>query len=87
MKDVDEIGKLCEFKFGSYCRWRQEHVEEMKDFTVKKLKDQLFVARAYYPSIAKLPRQDKLSSELKLNIQELERVLSESTTDADLPPQ
>ncbi|XP_062165922.1 probable galacturonosyltransferase 7 isoform X3 [Alnus glutinosa] len=87
MKDVDEIGKLCEFKFGSYCLWRQEHVEEMKDFTVKKLKDQLFVARAYYPSIAKLPRQDKLSRELKLNIQEVERVLSESTTDADLPPQ
>ena len=54
---------------------------------VKKLKDQLFVARAYYPSVAKLPRQDKLSRELKQNIQELERVLSESSTDGDLPPQ
>ncbi|KAG7961076.1 hypothetical protein I3843_10G159600 [Carya illinoinensis] len=84
---VDDIGKLCEFKFGSYCHWRQEHREEMKDSMVKKLKDQLFVARAFYPSIAKLPRQDKLSRELKLNIQELERVLSESTTDVDLPPQ
>ncbi|XP_035545577.1 probable galacturonosyltransferase 7 isoform X3 [Juglans regia] len=84
---VDDIGKLCEFKFGSYCHWRQEHREEMKDTMVKKLKDQLFVARAFYPSIAKLPRQDKLSRELKLNIQELERVLSESTTDVDLPPQ
>lgn len=59
----------------------------MKDSMVKILKDQLFVARAFYPSIAKLPRQDKLSRELKLNIQELERVLSESTTDVDLPPQ
>ncbi|XP_041027784.1 probable galacturonosyltransferase 7 isoform X3 [Juglans microcarpa x Juglans regia] len=84
---VDDIGKLCEFKFGSYCHWHQEHREEMKDSMVKKLKDQLFVARAFYPSIAKLPRQDKLSRELKLNIQELERVLSESTTDVDLPPQ
>lgn len=58
----------------------------MKDSMVKKLKDQLFVARAYYPSVAKLPRQDKLSRELKQNIQELERVLSESSTDGDLPP-
>ncbi|KAI9082283.1 hypothetical protein K1719_035706 [Acacia pycnantha] len=59
----------------------------MKDDMIKKLKDQLFVARAYYPSIAKFPAQDKLSREMKHNIQELERVLSESTTDADLPPQ
>ncbi|KAK9986377.1 hypothetical protein SO802_031328 [Lithocarpus litseifolius] len=86
-KDVHDVGKLCEFKFGSYCLWRKEHREDMKDSMVKKLKDQLFVARAYYPSIAKLPRQDKLSHELKQNIQELERVLSESSTDGDLPPQ
>nr|XP_023919326.1 probable galacturonosyltransferase 7 isoform X2 [Quercus suber]POF01819.1 putative galacturonosyltransferase 7 [Quercus suber] len=86
-KDVHDVGKLCEFKFGSYCLWRKEHREDMKDSMVKKLKDQLFVARAYYPSVAKLPRQDKLSRELKQNIQELERVLSESSTDGDLPPQ
>ncbi|KAB1202069.1 putative galacturonosyltransferase 7 [Morella rubra] len=84
---LDAIGKLCEFKFGSYCLWREEHREEMKDSMVKKLKDQLFVARAYYPSIAKFPRQDKLSRELKQNIQELEHVFSESSTDVDLPPQ
>lgn len=59
----------------------------MKDSMVKRLKDNLFVARAYYPSIAKLPSQDKLSREMRQNIQEVERVLSESTTDADLPPQ
>ncbi|KAI9074279.1 hypothetical protein K1719_043764 [Acacia pycnantha] len=84
---TDENGKSCELTFGSYCLWRQEHREDMNDDMIKKLKDQLFVARAYYPSIAKLPAQDKLSRELKQNIQELERVLSESTTDADLPPQ
>lgn len=84
---MHDVGKLCEFKFGSYCLWRNEHREDLKDSMVKKLKDQLFVARAYYPSIAKLPRQDKLSRELRQNIQELERVLSESSTDGDLPPQ
>lgn len=74
-------------KFGSYCLWRQEHKEDMKDIIVKKLKDRLFVARAYYPSIAKLPAHDKLSRELKQNIQELERVLSEASTDTELPLQ
>ncbi|XP_019413157.1 PREDICTED: probable galacturonosyltransferase 7 isoform X2 [Lupinus angustifolius] len=82
----DEGGKSCELTFGSYCLWQQEHKEDMKDVMIKKLKDQLFVARSYYPSIAKLPAQDKLSRQLKQNIQELEHVLSESTTDADLPP-
>ncbi|KAK7294933.1 hypothetical protein RJT34_17832 [Clitoria ternatea] len=84
---ADEGGKSCELKFGSYCLWQQEHREEMKDGLVKRLKDQLFVARAYYPSIAKLPAQDKMSRQLKQNIQEMEHMLSESTTDADLPPQ
>ncbi|XVF66000.1 hypothetical protein PTKIN_Ptkin09bG0295400 [Pterospermum kingtungense] len=79
--------ELCELKYGSYCIWREENREEMKDSTVKKLKDQLFVARAYFPSVAKIPAQNKLSRELRQNIQELERVLSESTTDADLPPE
>ncbi|MED6170598.1 putative galacturonosyltransferase 7, partial [Stylosanthes scabra] len=83
---ADESGKSCELTFGSYCLWQQEHKEVMKDAMIKKLKDQLFVARAYYPSIAKLPAQDKLSREMKQNIQDLEHVLSESTTDADLPP-
>lgn len=81
----EESENFCEVKFGSYCLWRQDHKEEMKDYMVKKLKDRLYVARAYYPSIAKLPARNKLSQELKQNIQEFERVLSETSTDADLP--
>ncbi|KAK8682604.1 hypothetical protein V6N13_054988 [Hibiscus sabdariffa] len=82
---ADESGGLCELKYGSYCIWRGENREAMQDSMVKKLKDQLFVARAYFPSVAKMPTQNKLSGELKQNIQEFERVLSESTTDVDLP--
>ncbi|GMI89898.1 galacturonosyltransferase 7, LIKE GLYCOSYL TRANSFERASE 7 [Hibiscus trionum] len=82
---ADESGGLCELKYGSYCIWREENREAMQDSMVKKLKDQLFVARAYFPSVAKMPTQNKLSGELKQNIQEFERVLSESTTDVDLP--
>ncbi|KAB2093371.1 hypothetical protein ES319_A02G091400v1 [Gossypium barbadense] len=85
--DVDESEGFCDLKYGSYCIWREENREEMHDSMVKKLKDQLFVARAYFPSIVKIPAQSKLSGEFKQNIQEVERVLSESTTDADLPPE
>ncbi|EPS61350.1 hypothetical protein M569_13447 [Genlisea aurea] len=82
----DEGEMLCEISFGSYCLWRREQREEMGDSVVKKMKDLLFVARAYYPSIAKLPKFDKLSHEMKQNIQEFERILSETSTDKDLPP-
>ncbi|PIN01034.1 Polygalacturonate 4-alpha-galacturonosyltransferase [Handroanthus impetiginosus] len=83
---ADESEMICELKFGSYCIWRREQRGKMEDSVVKRMKDLLFVARAYYPSIAKLPALDKLSHELKQNIQDFERVLSETTTDRDLPP-
>lgn len=51
---------------------------------MKKLKDQLFEARAYYPSVAKLKGQEGLSQELKMNIQDHERMLSEAVSDDDL---
>jgi alpha-1,4-galacturonosyltransferase len=54
--------------------------------TVKRLKDQIFIARAHYPSIAKLKQQERFTLELKQNIQEHERMLSDTTADADLPP-
>ncbi|XP_055807121.1 probable galacturonosyltransferase 7 isoform X2 [Solanum dulcamara] len=86
IRDIDEGEKLCELKFGSYCLWRRNHKEKVNDFTVRKMKDLLYVARAYYPSIAKLPALDKLSHEMKQNIQDFERVLSVTTVDKDLPP-
>ncbi|PUZ65484.1 hypothetical protein GQ55_3G226800 [Panicum hallii var. hallii] len=81
----DENEKSCQLQFGSYCLWSVEHEEVMKDFIVKQLKDQLFVARAYYPSIVKLDGMEKLSHEMKQNIQEHGHMLSEAISDADLP--
>ncbi|XP_042378634.1 probable galacturonosyltransferase 7 [Zingiber officinale] len=81
----DEIRKDCQREFGSYCLWSVEHKTAMKDSIVKTFKDQLYVARAYYPSIAKLHGQMKLSRDLKQSIQEHERILSEAITDDDLP--
>ncbi|XP_062188627.1 probable galacturonosyltransferase 7 isoform X2 [Phragmites australis] len=83
--DELEKTKACQLEFGSYCLWSIEHKEIMKDSIVKRLKDQLFVVRSYYPSIAKLQGQDALTQEMKQNIQDHERVLSVSTVDADLP--
>ncbi|XP_010529454.1 PREDICTED: probable galacturonosyltransferase 7 isoform X2 [Tarenaya hassleriana] len=87
MVNADETGKACQVKYGSYCLWREENKEPMKDTNVKKMKDQLFVARAYYPSIAKMPSQSKLTRDMKQNIQDFERILSEGSADTDLPPQ
>jgi len=83
--DEVEKAKACQLEFGSYCLWSIEHKEVMRDAVVKRLKDQLFVARSYYPSVAKLKGKEALTRELKQNIQEHERVLSESIVDADLP--
>uniref|UniRef100_A0A0D9X301 Hexosyltransferase n=1 Tax=Leersia perrieri TaxID=77586 RepID=A0A0D9X301_9ORYZ len=77
--------KACQLEFGSYCLWSREHKVVMKDSIVKRLKDQLFVARSYYPIIAKLEGQEELTRIIKQNIQDHERVLSVSTVDADLP--
>ncbi|XP_066359321.1 probable galacturonosyltransferase 7 isoform X2 [Miscanthus floridulus] len=82
----EENTKSCEHEYGSYCLWSTEHREVMKDAIVKRLKDQLFLVRAHYPSIAKLKQQERFTRELKQNIQEHERMLSDTITDADLPP-
>lgn len=87
VKVVDENDVSCELRYGSYCLWRCKYREDMKDTLVKKIKDLLFVARAYYPSIAKLSAHEKLSRELRQNIQDFEHVLSVSSSDADLPQQ
>ncbi|XP_015698816.2 probable galacturonosyltransferase 7 isoform X1 [Oryza brachyantha] len=82
----EENPKSCELEYGSYCLWSVEYKEVMKDFIVKRLKDQLFMARAHYPSIAKLKNQETFTRELKQNIQEHERMLSDTIVDSDLPP-
>eukprot|EP01018_Ginkgo_biloba_P004528 Gb_39838 [translate_table: standard] len=81
----DDPDKACEFALGSYCLWSYEQREEMADSTVKMLKDQLFLARAYYPSIVKHRNREKLQRELRQHIQDSEHMLSEATADADLP--
>jgi alpha-1,4-galacturonosyltransferase len=47
----------------------------MKDAIIKSLKDQFFMARTHYPSVAKLKQQEAFTHELKQNIQEHEHML------------
>lgn len=81
----DDPDKACEVALGSYCIWRNEHRVEVADATVRLLKNQLFLARAYYPSIIKHRNREKIQQELRKHIQDIERMLSEATADADLP--
>lgn len=80
-----ENEKSCQVVFGSYCIWSEENKETMKDSTVKRVKDQLFVARAYYPTIAKLTEMSELALEMKQRIQDHEQMLSKVISDPDLP--
>eukprot|EP00252_Welwitschia_mirabilis_P007102 TRINITY_DN1817_c0_g1_i1.p1 TRINITY_DN1817_c0_g1~~TRINITY_DN1817_c0_g1_i1.p1 ORF type:complete len:459 (+),score=93.91 TRINITY_DN1817_c0_g1_i1:581-1957(+) len=57
----------------------------MADATVRMLKNQLFLARAYYPSIVKHYGHENFQHELRKHIQDIERMLSVATVDADLP--
>jgi alpha-1,4-galacturonosyltransferase len=77
--------KSCQVEFGSYCVWSEENKERMKYSTVKRVKDQLFVARAYYPTIAKQTEMSKLALEMKQRMQDHEQMLSKVISDPDLP--
>jgi alpha-1,4-galacturonosyltransferase len=85
-KPVDYGEQNCQLRFGSYCLWSTENRVKLANQRVKRFKDQLFVARAYYSSIAKLKSQAKLSQEMKQTIQEYERAFTEVSTDRELPP-
>lgn len=82
---ADANVKSCQLEFGSYCLWSKEHKQVMKDSLVKRLKDQVFLARAYYPTIAKLKGQEKFARQMKQNIQDHEKMLSDAISDPDLP--
>lgn len=43
------------------------------------------MARSYFPTIAKMKSEEKFSREIKQNIQDYEKMLSDAIVDADLP--
>ncbi|CAA7398280.1 unnamed protein product [Spirodela intermedia] len=85
IKSDDETTILCQLQFGSYCLWSLRNKERMKDLIVKKIRDQLFVVRAYYPLIDKIKGQGVFSQKVKQNIQDHEHLLGGAMFDAELP--
>lgn len=70
---------------GKYSVWRKESENVNADSTVRLMRDQLIMARAYI-SIANTKNRNELAQELQSRIKEEQRALGEATTDADLPP-
>lgn len=80
-------GKSCpDNKYGSFCFWSVVNRLEKNDTIVKKVKDQLFIARAYHPIIRADSSGQALAKQMRHHILEYERALGEATVDAEVPP-
>ncbi|KAG6593698.1 Polygalacturonate 4-alpha-galacturonosyltransferase [Cucurbita argyrosperma subsp. argyrosperma] len=68
---------------GKYSIWRKENENENSDSTVRLMRDQMIMARAYL-GIAKMKNKLDLHHELQIRLKEIQRALGEASTDADL---
>ncbi|KGN46221.1 polygalacturonate 4-alpha-galacturonosyltransferase [Cucumis sativus] len=68
---------------GKYSIWRKENENENTDATVRLMRDQMIMARAYL-GIAKMKNKLDLYRELQTRLKESQRALGEASTDADL---
>ncbi|XP_038877322.1 polygalacturonate 4-alpha-galacturonosyltransferase-like isoform X2 [Benincasa hispida] len=68
---------------GKYSIWRKENENENSDATVRLMRDQMIMARAYI-GIAKMKNKLDLYHELQTRLKESQRALGEASTDADL---
>ncbi|XP_023513809.1 polygalacturonate 4-alpha-galacturonosyltransferase-like isoform X2 [Cucurbita pepo subsp. pepo] len=68
---------------GKYSIWRKENENENSDSTVRLMRDQMIMARAYL-GIAKMKNKLDLHHELQICLKEIQRALGEASTDADL---
>lgn len=69
---------------GKYSIWRRENENDNSDSNIRLMRDQVIMARVY-TGIAKLKNKNDLVQELQARLKDSQRVLGESTSDADLP--
>lgn len=69
---------------GKYSIWRRENENDNSDSNIRLMRDQVIMARVY-SGIAKLKNKNDLLQELQARLKDSQRVLGESTSDADLP--
>ncbi|XP_023549476.1 polygalacturonate 4-alpha-galacturonosyltransferase-like isoform X1 [Cucurbita pepo subsp. pepo] len=68
---------------GKYSIWRKEYENDNSDSTVRLMRDQMIMARAYL-GIAKMKNKLDLYHELQTRLKESQCALGEASTDADL---
>ncbi|XP_010512444.1 PREDICTED: polygalacturonate 4-alpha-galacturonosyltransferase isoform X2 [Camelina sativa] len=69
---------------GKYSIWRRENENDNSDSNIRLMRDQVIMARVY-TGLAKLKNKNDLLQELQARLKDSQRVLAESTSDADLP--
>ncbi|XP_010469034.1 PREDICTED: polygalacturonate 4-alpha-galacturonosyltransferase [Camelina sativa] len=69
---------------GKYSIWRRENENDNSDSNIRLMRDQVIMARVY-SGLAKLKNKNDLLQELQARLKDSQRVLAESTSDADLP--
>ena len=85
--NINESTLLCQLQYGSYCLWSLKNKVKKKNHVIRKIKDQLFVARAYHPIIDRMNGQEAFALEVKQNANEHEHLLTDAMVDAELPSQ
>ncbi|TYI54707.1 hypothetical protein E1A91_D11G094100v1 [Gossypium mustelinum] len=69
---------------GKYNLWRRENENVNSDSTVRLMRDQIIMSKAYV-SIAKSKNKLELQQELQIRLKEIQQALGESTADSGLP--
>lgn len=70
---------------GKYSIWRRDYENPNSDSTVKLMRDQIIMAKAY-ATIAKSKNDSILYNSLVKHSRESQRVIGEASSDADLGP-
>lgn len=70
---------------GKYGIWRKEYENPNSDSTLKLMRDQIIMARAY-ATIAKAKNETLLYDSLLKHSRESQHAIGEATSDAELPP-
>ncbi|KAK6253206.1 hypothetical protein QUC31_014926 [Theobroma cacao] len=79
LTNMDTVGK------GKYSLWRKDFENPNSDSTLKLMRDQIIMAKAY-ANIAKSKNQNALYNSLLICVRESLRVIGEANSDAELHP-
>ncbi|KAF5204824.1 Hexosyltransferase [Thalictrum thalictroides] len=82
---IERSQKLNTTARGKYSIWRKDYENQNTDFTLKLMRDQVIMAKAY-GSIAQSKNEIGLYNSLMKHIKESQRAIGEASSDAELHP-